>query len=548
MSEHPPHESPDASIGLFDALDSEAKRALEGRVRELRLPPGTQIFDAGDPSDAIYLLRSGLVDIRGPEDAGGSRFVTLGPGEAFGELGAITGRPRSAAALAQTGVTLWRLELPDFLALMAEQPSLAASVARIVSERLQSATRARSGAPRGRTIVVRSTRPAAAANASRTLAAACARLLGERPVVLAAGPADAWGRSRLPGGTEVVEASELPGRVVRAVREHAMVVIPCTPRMPEALEGADRIVVLTDGAETADRDNGSHVHTLPLDPGRPRLEALARELCGRRIGLVLGSGGIRGFAHAGVLRVLHSEGIPVDVYGGASAGGIAAALILRGWDPTELADLGKAIKETVGTGLFPGLSLSPQSLLSGRRLRTFFRKRLGSDTLIEDLDTPLVLSATDLETRAAVHLTTGGLADAVSASAAVPGIFPPVTIDGRRLVDGGVSDPVPVDAVRRRGADIVIAVNVMPIGRGPMGVYTPRVRIPMPGPLESLFVGLDTVITQLSVHGCRQADVLIEPGATAGKWYEVVPARSYEQAGARAARDALPALRGLLGG
>lgn len=548
MSEHRPYDAADASIGLLAALGSEAERALEARVRELRLPPGARIFDAGEPSDAIYLVRSGLVDIRSPEEAGAGRLVTLGPGEAFGELGAITGRPRSAGAVAQTGVTLWRLELPDFLALMAEEPSLAAGVARVVSERLQAATRARSGSPRGRTVVIRSTRPAAAANASRTLAAACHRLLGERPLVLAAGPPDVWGRSRLPAATQVLEASELPGQVVRAVREHAMVLVPCTPRMPEALEGADRVVILTDRAETADEENGGRVHVLALDPGKARLEALARELCGRRIGLVLGSGGIRGFAHAGVLRVLHAEGIPVDVYGGASAGGIAAALVLSGWDPEELADLGRAIKETVGTGLLPGLSLSPQALLSGRRLRGFFRKRLGPDTLIEDLATPLVLSATDLETRAAVHLTSGRLADAVSASAAVPGIFPPVTIDGRRLVDGGVSDPVPVDAVRRRGADIVVAVNVMSIGRGPMGVYTPRVRIPMPGPLESLFVGLDTVITQLAIHGCRRADILIEPGATSGKWYEVVPARTYEQAGARAARDALPALRRLLGG
>jgi NTE family protein len=179
---------------------------------------------------------------------------------------------------------------------------------------------------------------------------------------------------------------------------------------------------------------------------------------------------------------------------------------------------------------------------------SFLRKHVGRDTQIEDLPIPFVIATTDVVTREAVHIDSGPLAEALVASATVPGVFPPVPLVGRRLVDGGAADPVPVKALRDRGADIVIAVNIMTMGRGALGAFVqlPSVRLPMPGLLENLFIGLDTIMAQLSAHSCRQADVIVAPTSDGQRWYDVMPRQSWSKAGERAMRAALPEVRRLL--
>jgi hypothetical protein len=97
------------------------------------------------------------------------------------------------------------------------------------------------------------------------------------------------------------------------------------------------------------------------------------------------------------------------------------------------------------------------------------------------------------------------------------------------------------------GADTVIAVNVMEIGRGAAGIYTPRFRIPMPGLIDNLLIGLDTVISQAAVQSCKMADIVVTPREAGAKWHEILPAAKYATAGAEAMRAALPKIRYLLG-
>jgi NTE family protein len=542
--------SPGQQLGLLSGLAPESLQAIERAVREVRLPAGATLFEAGDVGDALFVVRSGLVDVVGTGPSRSTRLTTIGPGETVGEQSLLSGRPRSATAVAQTGVTLWRLDHIDFLELLATTPQLGANVARILSERLTAASRTRLGLPRGQTVVVCSRTPQAVVRVARMLKAFCARLLGEDALLVATGPEEAWGTEPLPAGTSVHDTDDLTGIAVRAVREHALVLILCQEGGPAALlDGADRLVVIGDMPATTRRDNEVRkVHVLPETPDDTRLRALSRQVCGRRIGLALGSGGIRGFAHAGVFGVLADQDIPIDFVSGASAGAVAGALLLSGMAPGDVADLAVALRETLKTGR-PSLTLSPQSLLSGRRLLAFLRNRLGRDTTFADLPTPFVVAATDLDSRQAVHLDSGPLPEAVVASTAVNGIFPPVSINRRRLVDGGASDPVPVTALRDRGADIVIAVNTMTIGHGPLGAFVqlPRIRIPMPGLLENLFIGLDTVTSQIAAHACRQADVVVEPTSANLRWYDVMPAQAYMHAGEQAMQGALPQVRALVG-
>jgi NTE family protein len=281
-------------------------------------------------------------------------------------------------------------------------------------------------------------------------------------------------------------------------------------------------------------------------PEAGEVRALAREVCGRRIGLALGSGGIRGWAHAGVVGVLVEEDIPIDFVAGASAGALAGALFVSGMSADAMLEIPTIAREVLSACL-RAYRPSAQAILSGRPFVRYLRDRLGDDARIEDLPRPLVIATTDLDTRKAVYLSSGPLPESIVASSSVNGIFPPVTIGGRRLVDGGASDPVPVAPLRAMGADVVIAVNVMEIGRGAAGIYTPRFRIPLPGLVDNLLIGLDTVISQAAVQSCRMADIVVTPREAGAKWHEILPAAKYAAAGADAMRAALPAVRRLLG-
>ncbi|MGD0311977.1 MAG: cyclic nucleotide-binding and patatin-like phospholipase domain-containing protein [Acidimicrobiales bacterium] len=532
--------------GVLAELSETTRSELERRVREVRLAAGVVIFHAGEVGDALYVVRSGLVDVTTGDDDD-RHLRTFGPGDIFGEQALLTGRPRSARAVAQTGVTLWRLDHTDFLYLMGSDPQLGAAVARTLSERLTATNRLGTGSPRGQSVVLATSPAAVAADLVAEFAAATSTLLGQDPLVIACGPAEDWVGTSLPAGTTVSEPDGLAEAAVRAVRQNDLVILLCASTIPPTVYGgADRVIIVGDAPVHLVRTRGHAPRVVAAVSGKDDVGALAREVCGRRIGLALGSGGIRGWAHAGIVGVLAEEGIPVDFVSGASAGALAGALFVSGMSADAMLEI-PTIARDVLSACLRTYRLPTQSILSGRPFIRYLRDRLGDDARIEDLPKPLVISTTDLDTREAVHLTSGPLAESIVASAAVNGIFPPITIDGRRLVDGGASDPVPVGALRDLGADIVIAVNVMDVGRGAAGVYTPRFRIPMPGMIDNLLIGLDTVISQAAAQSCSVADVVVTPRRSGATWRDLLPAAKYAAAGASAMRAELPRIRRLLG-
>ncbi len=532
--------------GVLAELSEATRSELERRVREVRLAAGMTVFHAGEVGDALYVIRSGLVDVTA-EREGGRHLRTFGPGDIFGEQALLTGRPRSAAAVAQTGVTQWRLDHADFLFLIGSDPALGAAVARALSERLTAATRLESGSRRGQSVVLAAPTAREAADLLAEFVPATAKLMGGTPLVIACGPADQWEGTGLPAGTTVRDPEQLAESAVQAVRQNDLVILICSSTIPpDVYGGADRVIVVGEAPVDLIRKRGHAPRVVADLSGKDDVGALAREVCGRRIGLALGSGGIRGWAHAGIVGVLAEEGIPVDFVAGASAGALTGALFVSGMSADAMLEL-PIIARDVLSACLRTYRPPTQSILSGRPFIRYLQDRLGDDARIEDLPRPLVIAATDLDTREAVHLTSGPLAESIVASAAVNGVFPPITIDGRRLVDGGASDPVPVGALRELGADIVIAVNVMEVGRGAAGVYTPRFRIPMPGILDNLFIGLDTVISQAAAQSCAVADVVVTPRQSGANWYDVLPAGKYAAAGAAAMRAEVAGIRRLLG-
>jgi NTE family protein len=179
---------------------------------------------------------------------------------------------------------------------------------------------------------------------------------------------------------------------------------------------------------------------------------------GKKLGLALSGGAARGFAHVGVLQVLDEAGIPVACIAGTSAGSLAGAVYAAGIREQRLLDLALAIRwRDIACPV-----RAPTGLFSFAPLESYLARLLGDRTFAQ-LEMPYAAVAADLLTGQAVVLTEGPVAPAVRASCSVPALVTPVTIGGRRLVDGGIVNNLPVSVVRDLGADVVVAVNLHPL-------------------------------------------------------------------------------------
>ena len=174
-----------------------------------------------------------------------------------------------------------------------------------------------------------------------------------------------------------------------------------------------------------------------------------------RIGLALGGGAARGFAHIGVIQVLEENGIRPDVVAGTSAGSLVAALYASGKNGTELGALAEAMDESAFTDwAFPG-----RGVIRGEALARYVREQTGG-IRIEQMRIPLGIVATDLDSGLGILFQAGDPGVAVRASSAVPAVFQPVRIGAHEYVDGGLVAPVPVRYARQMGAELVIAVDI----------------------------------------------------------------------------------------
>jgi NTE family protein len=179
-----------------------------------------------------------------------------------------------------------------------------------------------------------------------------------------------------------------------------------------------------------------------------------------KIGLALGSGGARGFAHLGVIKVLIDAGIPIHLIAGSSMGALVGSFYGAGIDMDRLYKLSIAFKRKY----FLDFIVPKMGFISGKKIKEFI-KVFTHGKNIEELSIPIGIVATDLLTGEKVVFKQGPVAEAVRASISIPGIFVPEKYNGRILVDGGVTDRVPVSVAKEMGADIVIAVDVSRVKR-----------------------------------------------------------------------------------
>ena len=173
------------------------------------------------------------------------------------------------------------------------------------------------------------------------------------------------------------------------------------------------------------------------------------------IGIALGGGASKGFAHIGILKVLKQHNIPIKVVSGTSAGAIVGSLYASGMSPDRL----ELEAEILGKTDLVDLTLSTSGFIKGDKLQNYINQKVGNRP-IQQFPIRFTAVATDFSTGKAVAFNTGNAGQAVRASASIPNVFQPVVIGGRKYVDGGLSQPVPVSAARSQGANFVIAVDI----------------------------------------------------------------------------------------
>lgn len=255
----------------------------------------------------------------------------------------------------------------------------------------------------------------------------------------------------------------------------------------------------------------------------------------KKIGLALSGGAARGFAHLGVLKVLAEHNIPIDFIAGTSAGSFAGAAFASGLSVDEIISFARKIRWLN----MASFSFSPKGVLSNAPMGAFIKQNFPFRQF-EDLPTPFAAVACDLETGEEVILRDAGdLIFAVRASCALPGVFVPMEDENsRKLIDGGVVAPVPTRAVKKLGAEIIIAVDVISSGATYWG--TPATL------LGVFFQSAMMLLRTAAKHQHYRADIVIIPQIAHLRPDEIGKMDEFIRAGEEAAREKIDEIKKLV--
>ncbi len=251
----------------------------------------------------------------------------------------------------------------------------------------------------------------------------------------------------------------------------------------------------------------------------------------KKVGLALGSGAARGFAHLGVLQVMEENGIPIDFISGCSIGALVGALYCSGMKVDEIIELAE------DTDTWQMIDFSPpgKGLIFGKKIEKMVRMHT-DDKTFDDLKIPLSVVATDLHTGERCILDQGYVYKAVRCSIAIPGIFRPVEMEGRLLADGGIVDAVPVDLARYMGAEMIIGVN--------LGAHYAEKKIE--NIYHTIIQSIDIMQNEINRLRGIEADVVIEPDLKDINPIAFNQVGECVRAGRKAALDAIDDIRNVL--
>ncbi|HXG12485.1 MAG TPA: cyclic nucleotide-binding and patatin-like phospholipase domain-containing protein [Gemmataceae bacterium] len=560
---------PTAFTPLFEGLDAAALEAIHRHMRPRHFAARAVICREGEPGDSLFVLQRGVAQVTvGPAD-NPRPVARLRRGDVFGEMSLITREPRSATVVANVPTDALELTREAFAALLARYPVILENLNRILVRRLAHRTAQQAGAHRGEAVVLVTTQPALAADVIAAAQSASPRRVAaldlsaalpqsdihlEEPTV--AGALGVLDDLLTDHGTVVIvtgpDREDLPLLLEHVDRGVVLAAEPEAGRLASVLGPlADRlgIALLTAEPRPAPKAVGGLRVVRALDPARPARDVawLGRHIARTKLGLALGAGGAKGYAHVAALYVLEEHGYTVDYVAGSSIGAMVGAWLALGHTAAEI----EAIMRNAFTpeNVAAMFKLAMSGMSAGLDVHTRVCRETTADRTFADLQIPLVAMAVDLNTRQPAPIADGPIWQALLASTALAGMFPPYQRDGQRLVDGLALVPVPVGAVRDAGADVTVAVNIM--SRETLPAWPGQASPPPPPPrsgarmLDTLLEVMDLSQIDSSIRHAAQADVVITPRFGPGSWRDFHLADLFLAAGRAAAEEQLASLRAL---
>jgi NTE family protein len=568
-----------AGSRLFEGLTEDELAVVAQRMRARQFAPGEQLCAAGDPSDRIWLITGGLVIWSAGTTAGGGEIeLRMRKGDVIGAQDAITGTERTATVSASTITDTMELDAADLLELAGQFPRILINVINTQRERLFRAS-ARSAALFSASVRSSSTRgeeigviagPSLKGVIPGLVAAA--RMASAQPVTVA-------DRSLSFAGA-LTASDELAG-------ENATVLIPSEfdpDTVAVLLDEADRVVALVGNAEEANQlgrvaaaSEGRRLEIIlvsdearqasqmwhpaalnlvvrecPRQRDFPLADAdaawIARHLTRTKLGLALGAGGAKGYAHVGVIETLEQAGYTVDFVGGSSIGGFVSSQLALGYSASEI---DARFREAFSAENTAQLFKSPLVGAAGLEVLTGLLKQATKGAFFSHTQIPLVIMAVDLTARAPVAQRRGPIWEALLAALSVAGVFPTQERDGHRLIDAIALVPVPTAAVIEDGADIVVSVNLLgteTLERWPGVPDEPEGEPAKPrrrGPLDTILEAMDLSQLDTSARHAALGDVVVTPRFGPAEWRDFQQADLFLEAGRVAAREQLAALQAL---
>jgi NTE family protein len=559
------------NVPVLAGLSEELLERLADEVDEVRVQAGDWIMREGEAAQGAFIVRSGRVEVideRPPE----ALIRVLRRGDVLGELALLREGTRSASARARRDTEMFELSRAGFEALIQDAPSFALGLTRAMGAQLAASRSPVAVAAPPRTIaVVGLDGGAPVADVAEGLGDALTHY--GSVARLSTGELAAIDQAERDADRVVLRGGLAPGEEWTRICVHETdLVVAVTAGEPDrawleqatALRGCELVVLGPAVSSKVVHQLQPREVQVVADTMRQRaaLEATARRLAGRSLGIVLSGGGARALAHLGVLEELSAAGLRFDRVAGVSLGSLVAAGTAMGLGPQDVAEtFERSFRATNPTRDF---TVPAFALLRGAKARRLLDDAFG-DRHIEELPLRFFCLSCDLVEREPVIHRTGRVVDAVYPSFAIPGVFPPVArIDGRLLVDGGVLDNLPVATMARTGEGPVIAVDVTGgIGRFQRAQRPGIARLARPvrralTGSEADIPGLgETLVRTLAVGSVDtvaaarlHADLVITPqvdGIGLMEWRSIARAREIGRDAARKALAADPELPRLLG-
>jgi NTE family protein len=465
---------------MFARLSADRRAGLAAAARVVHVAAGESAFRQGDTAQAVYLVRTGRLELW----KDGAQVGSVAAGTSLGEVSLLAGEAHTVSAIARRDSEVVRIDKADFAALSDDREFSAALLDDLGRMLAATGTFARFR-PRTKRSVLALVPIGLDVSVAEMRDDVVARLQQW-------GPTAVWSTTDFDEAPEESDFPDLGRRLDELERSHEFVVLETDPSIKGTAwtrfcaRQADRILGVAgtdpappptyEGSRTAlqgcelvfaaaaapeirrgwiDRLAPRAHYNLPA---RDAIGALTRRVTGRSIGLVLSGGGARGLAHIGCIRGLLDAGIVIDRVGGTSMGAFVGALFAMGHSPEEIVELCR--RELVHGKPFHDFSLPVVSLARGRRAIAMM-ERLFGDTHIEDLPLDFFCVTADLAAGEGVVHRRGDIIRTVGASMSIPGWAPPITFGDRVLVDGGVVNNFPVGVMAATGEGPVIGVDAM---------------------------------------------------------------------------------------